>query len=51
MKDIVIRVGGTTAEICAEQNNNVVALRPAPGSRRYGSALCAPFPGRDDDGR
>jgi hypothetical protein len=28
MKHIVIRVGGTAAEICAEQNSNVVKLRP-----------------------
>ena len=31
MKDIVIRVGGTAAEICAEQNSNVVKLRPREG--------------------
>jgi hypothetical protein len=39
MKDIVIRVGGTTAEICGEQNNNVVALRPRPGR----AATAPPF--------
>ena len=38
MKDIVIRVGGTAAEICAEQNGNVVKLRP-----RQGRAAAAPF--------
>jgi hypothetical protein len=38
MKDIVIRVGGTAAEICAEQNSNVVKLHP-----RQGRAAVPPF--------
>jgi hypothetical protein len=37
MKDIVIRVGGTAAEICAEPNGNVVKLHP-----RQGRAAAAP---------
>ncbi len=31
MKDIVIRVGGTAAEICAERSGNVVPLRRGTG--------------------
>jgi hypothetical protein len=31
MKDIVIRGGGTTSEICAEQNGNVIKLHPRQG--------------------
>ena len=39
MKDIVIRVGGTTAEICAERSGNVVPLR-----RRIGRTVAAGLP-------
>jgi hypothetical protein len=38
MKDIAIRVGGTAAEICPEQNSNVVKLHP-----RQGRAAAPPF--------